>query len=619
MLSMHGFSVWADSSGTLSVLRPQQNNFRQAIDLSGVWQFRVDSLQQGEAQGWAKGLSQTQPIAVPGSWNDQIDGLHNYLGHAWYETTCFVPEAWQSERVMLRFGSATYAAKVWVNGTYVGGHEGGSLPFALDLSGAARYGQDNKIVVEVDNELSPSRVPTGMVEGKMRNYPYTNYDFFPFSGLHRAVTLYTVPRRASIEDVAITTEQAVEGAVGRLNVKVRKLGDASGARLTVSDATGVVAKGLVSFASAEASASIAIPRVKLWSPESPYLYKVKVELMKGNRVVDAYTCRTGVRTIAVEGDRLLLNGQPLRLRGFGMHEDFPVYGRGATPPVWVKNLGLLKWVGANCFRTSHYPYDESVYDMADELGLLIIDETPAVGLYFDGDPEALVERKATALRYVDEMIERDRNHPSVIMWSVANEPQHKAMGGANYNGKEQRAAEDENRNAIDCLGALIAQAHKKDSSRPATFAGIAGGPHEWLALADVVCVNRYYGWYTNPGDMTAAIKILSNELDEIHRKTQKPIMLTEFGADATAGFHSLYNDMFSEEFQWDFLRHYLDLANTKPYVQGMLIWNFCDFKTGQAMFRANSMNLKGVFTADRQPKLSATMLHERWTGGNIFF
>ena len=602
--------AWADARNI--ALQPQQNEYRNVLNISGIWNFLADQQAVGISEKWYEQLPDGSPIAVPGSWNDQKEGLHHYLGHVWYERETFVPATWKSERVFLRVGSANYLAKVWVNGQEVGVHEGGHLPFAFDISSYVRFGQENRITIEVENELRADRVPLGNVRASMRNYPATNYDFFPFGGLHRDVILYTVPRKSSLSDVTITTQLD-----GTITLKVEKTGTAKGGCVSLRGHDGKTASRSFSFSGNTATVKVQIPDVQLWSPEHPYLYETIVELKDGGKTVDAYRCQTGVRTIAVEGSRLLLNGKPIHLRGFGKHEGFPIFGRAFAQPVAVKDFELMRWTGANSFRTSHYPYDERVYDMADRLGFLIIDEIPSVGLFFYDEQKNIDRRRVVCDQYLEEMITRDKNHPSVIIWSVANEPSYQGMGGANYDGKEQKGNDRENQQAIQFLGGLVQQAKAMDPTRLASFVGVSGGPASWLGVCDIICINRYYGWYTNPGDMNGAIKILDGELERIWGLYHKPIIMTEFGADAIAGEHSEYAVMFSEEFQCNFITDYLNLANTKDYVAGMHIWNFADFTTGQAMFRVAAKNFKGVFTQDRKPKMAAHMLHERWNKDKI--
>ncbi len=592
-------------------LAPQQNEYRNVMMLDGIWQFCADPDKQGESAGWQNGLPQSTDIAVPGSWNDQVEGMHNYLGLAWYETDVYVPAAWRNERIFLRFNSANYMAQVWVNGIAVGQHEGGHLPFAFEVNSYLKIGQKNHIAVTVENELSPTRVPNGNVPGQMRSYPATNYDFFPYSGLQRSVMLYTLPR-TSLQDVTITT--GFEGSEGTIKVAVEKQGNASRGTVIVTDREGRQLKANLTFTGNQANVEIKIPDVHLWSCDDPYLYDVDILLGK----TDAYHTHTGVRTIAKNDQSLLLNGKPIRLRGFGMHEDFPVFGRGVAHPVTVRDFQLLKWIGANSFRTSHYPYDETVYDIADREGILIIDEIPAVGLLFYDGAENVSIRQKQCEKALSEMLHRDKNHPSVIVWSVANEPMHKGVGGANYDGKEKQGEDEENQLAIRNLGRLVEICHEQDPSRLATFVAMSGSPSSWHQVGDIICINRYYGWYTNPGHMDQAMQIMNGELEKLYGQYHTPIVMTEFGADTSPGFHSHDHDMFSEEFQCEFIASYLDLANTKDYVTGMMVWNFADFKTGSAMHRMNAMNYKGVFTQTRQPKMAAHELRQRWVGTNRY-
>ena len=184
-----------NANNNLSSLFPEQNSYRSLLNLSGVWEFKVDSNHIGEKENWYLGLNQSKPIAVPASWNDQYDELREYMGFAWYEKNTFIPKSWKGQKVYVRFGSANYAAKVWLNGKLLGAHEGGHLPFTFDISDIVNWDASNKIVVQVENILKPERVPPGNVttEGHFKNYPAGNFDFFPYCGLERPVWVYAVP------------------------------------------------------------------------------------------------------------------------------------------------------------------------------------------------------------------------------------------------------------------------------------------------------------------------------------------------------------------------------------------------------------------------------------------
>ena len=593
------------------MLYPQQNKFRNVTDISGLWDFKLDPEDEGEAGEWFLELPQARKIAVPGSWNEQFQDTRDYTGAAWYCTEHVIPDSWDGERIMLRTNSATYGAKVWVNGVVAGEHLGGHVPFEFDITSIARPGEVNRVAIRVENHLEPTRVPpgnayTGLFKRMSGAYPNTSYDFFPYSGLHRPVLLHTTPVN-HIEDVTVVTE--IEGSEGIVRVSVKQSGAVGSGSVSLDGENFPAAEDL-EFEDGVAQAVLKVPSARLWSPADPYLYNLTVTLGSGVVEFDSHSIEIGIRTIEVRGDQFLLNGEPVFFKGFGRHEDFAIHGRGQNLPLLIKDYSLLKWVGANSYRTSHYPYSEEEMQMADREGVLIIDETPAVGLFFDDGQENIAVRLRETMKQQAELIARDKNHPSVIMWSVANEPisvdilkQYGVEGPAE--GKQA---------AIDFFDELFALVRSLDPTRPVTVVGRAGTPLEWLALSDVVCINRYYGWYSHGGQMDEGRKALEAEVDEIYRVLKKPIIITEFGADTIAGMHSDPPEMFSEEYQVEFLRAYLDVADARDFIIGMHVWNFADFKTGQAVRRPGGMNLKGVFTRDRRPKMAATYLRERWGG-----
>ena len=596
-------------------LYPQQNVCRNVLDISGIWKFKKDVKNTGEAELWFNGLTDAEQIAVPGSWNDQHEGDHNYLGTAWYELETNVPEAWKNDNIYIRVGSAVYLSKLWINGKAVGQHEGGHLPFAFLISDKIKWGEKNRITIEVENELKPDRIPNGNVQGgSFSNFPASNYDFFPYAGLSRKVFLYSTPKKAAIKDITVQTD--FEGSTGKLSVLVEKEGATNKGILNIKG-HGVDKDVPFTFRNNQVDVKTDIPNVELWSPKNPALYEVTVYLGSKKSPLDVYTLETGVRTIKVTSTQVLLNGEPILLKGFGKHEDFPIYGRATTLPVMVKDYSLMKWVGANSYRTSHYPYSEEYYTMADKEGFLIIDETPAVGLvFFDGD-EAIQKRHAQAEFALKEVISRDKNHPSVVAWSVANEPSIRDLA-ATFQGKISEATQKEVSEGRKTLSGLMKKAKELDPTRITSFASVMGGPYDWLTDCDVIFLNRYYGWYTNVGYFDQARAYLNGELDKIYNQFKKPILLSEFGADAIAGSHGTEDEIFTEEYQKKLINMYLDVANSKEYIVGMHIWNFADFRTAQAIMRVDGMNLKGVFTQNRRPKMAAHLLRERWFGTNKF-
>ena len=401
------------------LLYPLQNHIRNVLDLSGLWQFQLDPREEGETRGWYKELPEPRYIAVPSSWNDLFDDARDYLGLAWYLTSVWIPSGWRGQRIFLRVGSANYAARVWVNGSFATEHVGGYVPFVADITDQIAWDQKNVVAVSVENKQLPGRVPAGpssaggIFAGTF--YPETTYDYFPYAGLHRPVQLYSAPT-VHIDDVTVAT--SIDGSDGIVTVTVRTSGEYTGTgRARVNERE----VGL-DFQGGTAEARVRVPSARFWSPEDPYLYPLTVTLDDGKRVSDAYSLEVGIRTIEVRGDQLLLNGRPISLRGWGRHEDFPVSGRGLHLPALIRDFELLKWAGGNTYRTAHYPHSEEEMLLADRLGVLVIDEIPDAELNFATSDELIAEWRTQCQQDLRDMIARDKNHPSVIMWSIANEP-----------------------------------------------------------------------------------------------------------------------------------------------------------------------------------------------------
>lgn len=584
------------------MLYPIQNNLRNRLDLSGIWDFKTDPAEIGTQDGWFNGLAGPRPIAVPGSWNEQYEDLYLYLGMGWYTRTTFIPQAWKGQRVMLRVGSANYWAAVWVNGQRVGEHEGGHLPFAFDITDVVRFDGENRIAIQVENHLKPARVPSGnlgrSVFGVLGGFPSTTFDFYPFAGLHRPVVLYSLPP-TGIEDITVVTER--DGAEARVRVRATINADQDAGQVTLVGGGSTVAAS-IAFAAGVAETTLVVPDARLWCPADPYLYDLTITTSG-----DRYTLQIGIRTVAVQGGQILLNGQPVQLNGFGRHEDFFASGRGLNLPLLIKDYDLMRWVGATSYRTSHYPYSEEEMQLADRQGFLIIDETPAVSLQFDS-AEHVAERLRMCLQQTEELIARDKNHPSVVMWSVANEPMLPNFM-ARLSGQDTSPADPA---TTEFFETLIAHARRLDATRPITLVGVMGGPAEWHALTDVICINRYWGWYAQGGQLELGLATLDQELDATWKLHAKPIIITEFGADTLAGLHGQPALMWSEEYQVALIRGYLDVAARKDFIAGMQIWNFADFAAVQGTGRVGGLNMKGVFTRARTPKMAAHMLREYW-------
>ncbi len=364
------------------MIYPQSNSYRQVRSLSGSWDFRADAQNQGLKRGWFQGFAKERTIPVPASWNEQFPDLFNYLGAAWYQKKF----RWigRNEKAFLRFDSVNYFSEVWLNGIKLGSHEGGHLPFVFEVTPHLKK-TNNCLVVRVEGLLKPDRVPPGNVPFDPKDAfansfnPPASFDFFPYCGIQRPVMLFTTPKEL-IQDVTITTEIQDKNGKVRIQVKTNATRDTSLQVSLKGFGWATSAGSQLTFGSSETL--LTVPEAKLWAPGSPHLYDLQLQLQRNGRVVDQVRMPVGIRTIAVKGTNLLLNGKPVFLKGFGRHEDYPGTGRYLPPTALKNDYQNLKWIGANSFRTSHYPYSDQDLAMADRLGFLVIDETPAVGLFF---------------------------------------------------------------------------------------------------------------------------------------------------------------------------------------------------------------------------------------------
>jgi beta-glucuronidase len=584
------------------MLAPRESRSRECRRLDGLWRFRFDAGAEGTDREWWQGpLPGAREMAVPASYNDLVTDAaeREHVGDVWYQREVWVPASWAGRRIVLRCDAATHRGTVWAGEAEVADHAGGYTPFEADITEQARCGALLRVTVRVNNELTMATIPPGVVSvseggGKKQRY---FHDFYNYAGLHRAVWLYSTPR-SYVADVSVVTAFDPGTGAGRVAYEADAVGPGATSAV-LRDADGEVVAG-----GAGPAGGLTVPGARPWSPADPYLYRLDVA--HGD---DEYSLPVGIRTVQVEGARLLLNGEPVRLRGFGMHEDSALHGKGHDDARMVRDFALLTWIGANSFRTSHYPYAEEVLDYADRQGLLVIDEAPAVGLHLSlgdmGDagahtfgPDAIGEAAAAAhLAAIRELIARDRNHPSVIAWSVANEPDTAEWAARGY------------------FTPLVSEVRKLDATRPVCFANVATAPPAVdvvTDLFDLVCLNRYYGWYVEPGDLEAAERDLEAELQAWARHG-KPILVTEFGADALPGLHALPPTAWSEDYQAALIAMSVRVFRRIPEVIGEHVWNFADFATAQAVHRPGG-NHKGVFTRDRQPKAVAWLLRELWSG-----
>lgn len=589
------------------MLYPQNNRCRTVLDLSGFWEIRTDPDGVGIEKEWENGFIADAYIGIPGSWNEQLSelGLMNYVGAMWYQTRFHIPEVLSHRSFYLRFGSADFHAQVWVNGKFAGKHLGGYLPFEFDITSLVERDQENVLVVCVDNTLSHDTIPQGVTvedyvtfqKKREQSYPPTAFDFFPYGGIHRPVKLVSL-HELHLRDVRIET--SIHGAEGRVEFEsdCSRISDTAQIEVSLWDNNQRIGKQTNSLEQPTIRGEFAVPDCRFWSHEKPHLYKMHFELFGNNALVDEYQLEVGVREIQVRDTELLLNGKPVFLKGFGKHEDFPVLGKGLSFPLIIKDFQLMKWIGANSFRTSHYPYAEEIMQMADRLGFLVIDEVPAVSLNFKHVTDKTLENHRKSL---SELITRDRNHPSVICWSVANEP--------GIWGEEEAVS----KKADIYWREIFHHVKTLDSTRPATLPACAEVKDRdpSFRYVDFISLNRYWGWYDIPGEIEKAGEYLQSELEALYEKYRKPIFVSEFGADTIEGKHATYPQLYTEEYQIELIQKYFEVIESLPFTIGEHIWNFADFRTAQHHRRV-ILNRKGVFNRQREPKSVAFTIRKHW-------
>jgi beta-glucuronidase len=562
------------------------NDFgRQREPLDGEWSFAVDQYDSFLRLRWFEerekdpegrplprdyNFEAWEQMPVPSCWNMRKSEYLLYEGTAVYTRTFPYARALgrdaRRSRVFLKVGAANYECFVFLNKRCLGSHLGGSTPFFVEVT--PHLLPDNRISLVVNNRRESFHVPAD------------NTDWFNYGGLYRSVELIYVP------ETFIKTYQVSLVPGGRFGA-LRAMVDLDG-----SDAEGeatlripelavetrfAVSKGL------GACELEAYP--KLWSPESPKLYNVEISY-SGGSVTDVVRDRVGFREIATRGTSLLLNGKPIYLRGVSCHEDSVENGKAVSPSEIRGMLETARELGCNFLRLAHYPHAEEAARMADELGMLLWEEIPVYWAIDFANPETF----ADAYNQLSELVLRDRNRASVILWSVGNE---------NPDSDER----------LSFMSRLASRARELDPTRLVTAACLWDTRNMRIAdrLAehlDVPGINEYYGWYVMGFD----------RLERFFRGSApgKPVIVSEFGADALAGHIGEKNELFGENYQLHVYREQIRVISKADYVVGMTPWILFDFRCPR---RTNAFqrgyNRKGLVAADRgQRKLAFTVLQE---------
>jgi beta-glucuronidase len=476
-------------------------------------------------------------LKVPGDWNSQDVKLFYYEGTVWYRRRFDYRPKSPDGRLFLYFGAANYQADVYLNGRKLGRHIGGFTPFEFEVTGQVKEA-GNSLVVRVDNQRHPEAVPT------------INTDWWNYGGLTRDVRLVETAS-TFVRDYRIRLKK---GAPGIIEATVQL----DGPRPRQHVAIAVPEAGLSADVDTDDAgfARIEIPsaHIELWSPEHPRLYSVEV-----TAAADKISDRIGFRTIEVRGTDILLNGKPVFLRGVSLHEENPIRGGRAYSEDDARLLlGWAKELNCNFIRLVHYPHNEHMARVADELGLMLWEEVPVYWTIQWGNPETLKNAEAQ----LTDLIVRDRNRASVIVWSVANE-----------------TPVSEPRTHF--LKSLVDTARSLDDSRLVSAAmeihpDPANADHRIVddpfgEFTDLLSFNEYIGWYDGLPDKLSRIT-WSLGYD-------KPVVISEFGADALKGLHGDKLTRFSEEYQAELYRDTLAMLGRIPQWRGATPWILCDFRS----------------------------------------
>ena len=545
---------------------------REALDLNGNWNFCVDLLDTGLRQKWFSfkpeaAEDKTEPydydpyvgeqIPVPSNWQMIKEKWYFFEGSAWYTRPLQLDDASDDERLFLRIGAAQYDCKIFLNGEFLGNHYGGSTPFFVELTGKLRDGE-NWLMACVNNTRTLDRVP-------MRNT-----DWFNYGGIYRDVSLYRTPKTI-IRDMFIAL--VPDGAYDKIAVEIDIEGpDAAEVALSIPE-LGVDAR-LTADSDGHIKATLNA-KPELWSPENPRLYDVTVSIG-----TDQVADRVGFRQIEQVGAELLLNGEALFLRGISVHEDDFEAGKVTSEEDIRRRFTHARDLNCNFLRLAHYPHHELASKIADEMGFLLWEEIP---VYWAID----FENPATyrdAQNQLIELVKRDRNRASVIIWSVGNEnPDTDAR--LHFMKSLAETAKEYDPTRLTSAACLINHVRKKIEDRLSDH-------------IDVIGINEYYGWYEENFEDLVEIGVNS--------APEKPVVISETGADGDSSETGPKRGLFSVAYQTEVYDKQIATLRNLDYVKGISPWILYDFRVErrQNIFQ-QGRNKKGLIAGDKESKKEA--------------
>lgn len=541
---------------------------RDRESLNGEWHFAADVYntflrkkyylepqkdEQGRDLPVDYDFDRWETVHVPSNWNCQKEKYWLYEGTGIYTRRFAYAEENPEERVFLRIGAANYACRIWLNKQLIARHTGGFTPFCVELTG--KLNAENRLILEVDAQRRLEQVPS------------VNCDWFNYGGVFRDVELFRVPK-VWIRDTWV----ALDAEANALNAQVRLDGAPAGSAVTVEISELGIAQTLRTDENGVARGRMDAA-VQLWSPERPRLYRVRVSTS-----CDSWSDDIGFRRIETRGRDLYLNGEKLFLRGVCCHEEAQGRGRALTEEDAVQMLTQARELGCNVIRLSHYPHHERVAKLADRMGMMLWEEIPVYwALCFD--KQATRECAQNQMR---ELVLRDRNRASVILWGIGNE-------------------NPDTQPRLDFMKSLAEICKELDPTRLTTAACLVDIDSmrvcdRLCSQIDVVSINEYYGWYYR--DYRGIADILENT------RLDRPLMISETGAEALAGHHGTQEELFTEEHQAKMLKMQTCLTDGK--ITGLFPWILYDFLSPVRLNAwQNGFNRKGLMDEGKREKKMA--------------
>ena len=559
------------------------HRLRHVSSLNGLWEFAY--LGAIDLAGFDPEFCATRETALVPSAFDALPAHAGCRGAAVYRTRFTVPAG---QKALLSFGAVSLWTRIYVDGVPLFEHACGYAPFTVELPPAAT--EERVLTVLVDNRFDFDRVPMHLAY----------FDFYQYGGILRDVTLHILP----CEDAWIRTIQVtptIDYASGKCDLVVC-LGGKNPGGVAVNvflDGAAKPHQHVLWGDGDTVRTELQISCPKLWSLEAPNLHAVRCVLATGDgREIDDGAVRFGLRRIEARQGALWLNGEQLTLRGYNRHEWHPNTGPCTATLQMFADLQLLKDLGCNFVRGSHYPQDQRFLDLCDELGMLVWEENLGWGQRENTFGSA--KFRSDHLRALRSMVQASWNHPSIIIWGFLNE----AWSDQDY----VRPVFEESVSTIRAM----------DPSRLVSFATMCVFKDKQYDLVDLISINVYPGWY-GAEDVADPLSLIRPHLEKCFDHIdaegwgQKPVIISEIGAEALYGWRDPHNDFFTEEFQAQYLREACLVALTHPRCSGIALWHFSDARTyggGRALGRPRTFNNKGTLDEYRRPKAAYQVVRD---------